>query len=196
MELGQAAHYGREEFERYSCWNVTKRHDPTLRQGLYRTLCQLLQPLSERERLKTLGQLLGWFGTPAPSRSTHRILSANEVVQLADGGLIEIGSHTVTHPVLASLSPTAGGEEIRQSKVRLEEILAHPVTSFAYPYGGRAHYTKQTVAAVRETGYQRACSNFDGLVRPNSDRWELPRFLVRDWDAEEFACRFRDWLRS
>jgi len=126
-------------------------------------------------------------------RRTHRTLTPQEVIGLADGGLVEIGSHTVTHPVLSALPLIAQRAEMDGSKACLEEILGRPVASFAYPFGGRSHYTEQTVAAVREAGFERACSNFAGTVRRGTDRWQLPRFLVRDWDGGEFARNLEDW---
>jgi peptidoglycan/xylan/chitin deacetylase (PgdA/CDA1 family) len=118
------------------------------------------------------------------------------MIRLADGGLIEIGSHTLSHPVLAALPVAAQIDEISGSKARLEQLLGHPVTSFAYPFGGRSHYTDQTVAAVREAGFEWACSNFAGMVWPSTDRWQLPRLLVRDWDGDQFARNLEGWIRD
>jgi peptidoglycan/xylan/chitin deacetylase (PgdA/CDA1 family) len=193
--LGAAASYSTEDFRRHSHWNVTKQTDPTPRQRLYRSLCQLLGSLSEDERRRVVEDLLTWAGMEVTARPTHRILSADEVLRLAEGGLVEVGSHTVTHPVLSTLPLATQRNEILSSKIRLEEILGHPVSSFAYPYGGRSHYTAETVTAVREAGFDRACSNFGGVVRRGADMWQLPRFLVRDWDGEEFADRLGEWVR-
>jgi peptidoglycan/xylan/chitin deacetylase (PgdA/CDA1 family) len=89
---------------------------------------------------------------------------------------------------------TAQLDEILKSKARLEEILGHSTASFAYPFGGRRHYTEETVIAVRRAGFEWACSNFAGIVRSGTDRWQLPRFLVRDWDGDEFARNLKGWL--
>jgi peptidoglycan/xylan/chitin deacetylase (PgdA/CDA1 family) len=192
--LGSAAHYGEDARESYRGWNVSRSDTPTLRQQLYRSLVQILEALPANKPQETTGDLLSWAGIEIFARPTHRTLLAEEVVRLADGGLVEVASHTENHPVLSSLPLCAQQDEIVKSKTRLEEIIGQTVTSFAYPYGRRSSYTNETVAAVREAGFHCACSNFPGSVRPDADLWQLPRFLVRDWNGEEFADRLRQWL--
>jgi peptidoglycan/xylan/chitin deacetylase (PgdA/CDA1 family) len=175
-------------------WNVLEEGSRSPRQSLYCSLHHLLRPLTDPERRQILETLLQWAGAKRNARTTYRALCPDEVLQLAAGGLVEIGAHTVTHPVLSTLSNAEQYAEIQQSKTDLEKILGHAVTSFAYPYGSTSDYTNETVAAVRQAGYARACANFSGTVRMNSDRFQLPRFLVRDWDGDSFARQLRHWL--
>ena len=134
-----------------------------------------------------------WAGTDRKVRDTHRALRPEEVVSLNAGGLVEIGAHTVTHPVLSAHAPDAQEREIRLSKRRLEDILARPVGLFAYPFGERADYTPETVEIVREAGFSCACSNFEGWVRRGTSEHELPRYVARDWNGEEFARELAAW---
>ncbi|MEJ7654285.1 MAG: polysaccharide deacetylase family protein, partial [Chloroflexia bacterium] len=78
-------------------------------------------------------------------------------------------------------------EEIAGSKSRIEELTEKAVASFSYPFGRKGDYTRQTVSLVRSAGFACACSNSPGAVGSRSDRWQLPRIYVEDWDAEEFA---------
>ena len=193
-EIGDGTHYNSEDESKRNCaWHVLKTETPTPRQQLYRSLCQLLYTLPVRDQRTALDALMVWAGAESGCRPTHRALTPDEVRLLAKDGLVEVGSHTVEHPALSALSVTAQRDEIGRSKIRLEEILGHPVTSFAYPYGTRSDYTAETVKIVREAGYDHACSNFEGLVRQDTDPWQLPRYLVRDWDGEEFARRLKEW---
>jgi peptidoglycan/xylan/chitin deacetylase (PgdA/CDA1 family) len=120
-------------------------------------------------------------------------MTAEEVRHLADGGLVTIGSHTVTHPVLSALAPDKQRAELEQSRAQLEELLEKPVKTFAYPFGGQTDYTAETIRILRETGYDCACSYFSGVVRARTDRYQLPRIQVRDWDGDELARLLR-WL--
>jgi peptidoglycan/xylan/chitin deacetylase (PgdA/CDA1 family) len=177
-------------------WNVSQPESATPRQLVYRSLQRLLRPLPEESRRDVLDELRRWANGASIDAGHSAPLSVEEVIQLASGGLVEVGAHTVTHPVLSTISVDAQFTEIQQSKKYLEEILGFPVTSFAYPFGARSDYTEETVAATRRAGFMRACSNFPGLIGPDADVYQLPRFLVRDWDGEEFSRRLRSWLSS
>jgi peptidoglycan/xylan/chitin deacetylase (PgdA/CDA1 family) len=194
-ELGRAAHYSKEDFEQHRHWSVLEKDDPSPRQHLYRALCELLCPLPKEERDKILDELLTWASSTSMSRPAHHSLSPDEVLHLVEGGLVEVGAHTVTHPLLARLRAATQRDEIQGSKTHLEEILGRSVNSFSYPYGSRSAYTAETVTIVREAGFTCACSNFADAVWQGSDSFQLPRVLVRDWDGEEFAHRLEAWLR-
>jgi len=63
----------------------------------------------------------------------------------------EIGSHTVTHVDLTQLNDTFLSEEIKHSKLILEEIIGKPVASFCYPGG---HYNARVIQFVKRAGYR------------------------------------------
>lgn len=190
-ELGYASHYGEDAYQRHRHWVASSEDDPSPRHSLYRMLHRLLQPLPEDERRAALDELVDWSGAEAPSYPAHRPLSLPEVSDLEQGGLIEVGAHTVTHPLLSVTAMASQRDEIGESKTRLEEAVGHPVTSFAYPYGG---YVAETVDLVREAGFERACSTFEDTVRRRADRFRLPRVEIQDWNGEEFARRLSRWL--
>jgi peptidoglycan/xylan/chitin deacetylase (PgdA/CDA1 family) len=175
-------------------WSVAERHDPGPQQTAYCALHQLLRPLMEDERRQVLSALREWAGAGAVPLGHRAPLSPAEVVELAEGDLVEVGSHSVTHPVFATLSATAQRMEIERSKSELEDILGRTVRSFAYPYGAKSDYTEETTAAVEQAGYLCACANFPAIIDAATDRFQLPRFLVRDWDGDEFSRRLAGWL--
>jgi peptidoglycan/xylan/chitin deacetylase (PgdA/CDA1 family) len=168
---------------------------PEPRQRAYVAIYGMLFKLSDTERENALEQLRRG-ATRGDDRRQHRCLTANELRELASGDLVEIGAHTLTHPVLAELPLDLQEQEIVGSKRRLEALTGKNVTSFAYPYGKKNHYNRQTVAAVRANGFECACSNFGGLVTRSSNRFELPRFQPMDWDGDHFADVLDWWYRD
>jgi peptidoglycan/xylan/chitin deacetylase (PgdA/CDA1 family) len=193
-ELDEDAQYSNESSQRHRRWKAQEA-PLSPQHALYYTLWQLLHSASPETRQEVLGALLRWGGIESVSRPTHRTLLPEEVHALADGDLIEIGAHSVTHSALSALPGPAQQEEIRQSKAHLEEILGRPVTCFAYPYGRRRDYTPETTTLVQAAGFACACSNFSGAVHRSTDRFQLPRLYVHDWDGEQFTQVLSEWLR-
>ncbi len=191
-ELGSAVTYVEEAFERHRGWHVEQPNDPTPRQRLFRSLYHQLHATQPRERERLLQELRAWAGTEREGRPSHRMLTAEELVELDRAELIEIGAHTVSHPVLANLPALEQQQEIQESKHQLEQVLRHPVTSFAYPHGAG---TPETITLVRDAGFERACCSDPGLVPRRSNRYWLPRVEIRDCDGEQFARSLRAWLR-
>ena len=162
--------------------------DEFSRSSLYVSLYRELQPMPHGERREVLNQLLDSSHQSSSVRESHRIMSAEEVGTLADGGLIEIGAHTVTHPPLSSQPLETQRAEVQNSKSWVEERLGRPIASFSYPFGGSTHYSAETVRAVREAGYLRACTNAARRVARADSLYELPRFNTSDMTASDLEA--------
>ena len=192
-KLGDDAVYTDEKFGTHKKWNVLRREDPTQRHRLYRTLCRLLRPMTEDARQRTLSTLRAWAGQTPDRDCEARMLTGDDVRRLASGRWVEVGAHTVTHPVLGGLTSDVQRREIGTSKQCLEAIIGRPVNTFAYPYGTKADYTNATATFVQEEGFALACSNYPEAVTRTSDVYQLPRFVVRDWSEERFAGTLAAW---
>ena len=86
----------------------------------------------------------------------------------ADRG-VEIGSHTVSHPHLSTLSDDEVRRELCDSKEEIEAELGLPCPDFAYPYG---EHDQRVRGAVRAAGYEQAYALQDA---PRNDRFALRR---------------------
>lgn len=190
-DLGPDQRYPVEVQRQHAGWRAGTDF-PTERHRLFVTLYRLLRPLGDPERQRVLTNLAAWSGGAA-GPSTARPLTSSEARAIGGDGLVEIGAHTLTHPQLSALDQEAQREEIRGSRVALEEATGREVVSFAYPYGSPSDYTPETVTLVAEAGYSGACTTFPGAVRRSSGRFELPRLHVGDCDGDDFARRLADW---
>ena len=161
------------------------------RYSLYYSLYELLYPLSTIERSHLLDQLLLWANKEPELRLTHQMMTLKELSSLQPGGIIEVGAHTVTHPFLATIPLQTQQKEIQENKIQLEEIFGHPIESFAYPHG---NYNSETSDLVRQAGFTCACTTNANIVGKNSDRFQLPRFAVENWNGEEFAKQLSKWF--
>lgn len=99
----------------------------------------------------------------------------------------DIGSHTVTHPSLPSLSQTQITSELTTSKNYLDDLLGEPTHLFATPYCE----SNTTVVNIAKTLYQssRNCEPIAN-TKANFDRYNLNSFIVLNTttDAELVAA--------
>jgi peptidoglycan/xylan/chitin deacetylase (PgdA/CDA1 family) len=145
---------------------------------------QQLHSMSLIDREDVIAALFGDAGIERSLDPHSRLLRAQEVAQLAASRLMEIGAHTQSHPSLATLGPANQLREIIGSKRELEQVVGRRVTSFAYPFGTREHYSGDTIQLVRAAGFKRACANGGGTVQPDSSHFALPRVHVPDCDGD------------
>jgi peptidoglycan/xylan/chitin deacetylase (PgdA/CDA1 family) len=98
-----------------------------------------------------------------------RVMSEAQLLEVARHRLIEIGSHTSRHTVLAGADEGTAYAEMEGSRIELEELLGVEVLSFAYP---DCHYSPACPAAAARAGYTSAVT-CDG--RGGWDPFELKR---------------------
>lgn len=80
-------------------------------------------------------------------------MTHDQLVAAGESDLVEIASHTVTHPFLTRESPAEQTREIYESKRVLAASTGRPVRYFAYPSGD---YDGAVLARVRDSGYEAA----------------------------------------
>jgi peptidoglycan/xylan/chitin deacetylase (PgdA/CDA1 family) len=171
-------------------WQAWGTDTPSAVHKAYRQIYNLLLPLAPSQRNEVMDQLSDWAGVDRTARPSHRLLSEDQLACLAHSDFIDIGVHTMEHPVLASLSVIDQMKEIGGAKMRIERIIGKTSLLFSYPYGKRNHYGKATVEIVRRTGFEYACTNVPGMVAPGTDVLQLPRVIVPALDGPAF----RQWL--
>ncbi len=130
-----------------------------------------------------IGQVSNWdAGVALP------VAGWSAVREMAAAGFT-CGSHTVTHPRLADLSPDACAHELRDARRRLEDGLGAPVRHLAYPFGS----VNETVRRLAEdAGYRTACAVTRGLSTDADDPLLLQRVHILGHDSfVDFVCRLR-----
>jgi peptidoglycan/xylan/chitin deacetylase (PgdA/CDA1 family) len=195
-DLGPAVSYSEADRRGdYDCRVWTMK--PGSRFAFYYSVWQRLRPLSGALRKVALDQIRSWSSSKPTHNSTHRPLSAEELQSLAQGGMTDVGAHTVSHAMLPACSIENQRHEILESKISLERLLARPVTSFAYPYG---EYTGETATLVREAGFACACStvpeSFQRDILRNSRYLTLPRIAAEDCNGKQFVNYLDRWFKS
>ena len=142
------------------------------REGMERVLRELkYRPSAERERLARAVAEAAEIETPS-----NLMLTRDGVRALGRYG-VDVGAHTVRHPILARTDSSEAWREISEGKRELEAIAGGSVSLFAYPNGRPGDdYGPEHVRMVREAGFAAAVSTAWGAADRASDRLQLPRF--------------------
>ena len=123
-----------------------------------------------------VGQSNAWdsaYGEDLP------LLKWEQIKQLQTEG-VEFGSHSASHCLLTSLSPTEVVREGFRSRAILEHELGKPIRAFAYPYGDVDQVVKHLIGAC---GYVFGLSCQSGRSSFQDSLLALPRIEVEGFDS-------------
>ncbi|PKO89914.1 MAG: carbohydrate esterase family protein [Betaproteobacteria bacterium HGW-Betaproteobacteria-10] len=138
------------------------------------------------ERLAITEQLADLVGVTPPA---DLMMTSQQLIELHHAGM-QIGAHTVSHPILAKLSESKAVDEIAGSRDFLTTLLKERIRLFAYPNGrpGTDYLPEQT-RLVSLLGFDAAVSTTYGAAKSTSDLYQLPRFTPWDRTKLRFAAR-------
>ena len=160
--------------------------DAASRRAAIEVLIEQLKYRPMPERGELVERLADALGAALPK---DLMMGPAQIRCLHNAGM-QIGGHTVNHPILAVLGEPRARAEIVDGKRRLEDIIGAPVTLFAYPNGkpGR-DYGPRDVELVRQAGFAAAVSTMRGVANRDSDIFQLPRFTPWDRSPRRFGLR-------
>ena len=118
----------------------------------------------------------------------NRCLTWREVIELQSNN-IEIGSHTVTHPQLISLTQQEVEYELTYSKTVIEDKLGKSCDSFSYPYAfpeGNKQFVSFLRKILLKSGYHNCVSTIVGTMGKKADNFFIKRIPVNSDDDEQF----------
>jgi len=142
-----------------------------------------LEPIQRRLVVK---QIEDWAGSALPN---DLMMRSDQLLALRDADM-QIGAHTVSHPILEKVTDAQARWEIASSQDVLQTRLGQPVTLFAYPNGKPGtDYSARHVAMVRDAGFVAAVSTATGVASSGSDLHQLPRFTPWDRGRLRFGAR-------
>ena len=158
----------------------------------------VLKTLPDEVKEETLARTLSLLGVELPQLPPEEFSAVtwNELRQMEAAGM-QIGSHTVTHPVLTKVNDERLYREVHESRLRLTGLLGHPIGQFCYPAGA---YDERVKEAVLREGYRcvattkrglndRGCNTM-ALLRIHAER-DLPRFAQSSCGIEPLIKKLR-----
>lgn len=117
----------------------------------------------------------------------YEALNWDEAAKMTQGG-IAFGAHTLTHPILSTLSLEEQMREISLSRERVRSKIGH-CEHFAYPNGQTGDWNGDTKVALLRAGFKTAWTTLPGRVntKRSPDPFTLSRITL---DESGIAGRF------
>lgn len=155
---------------------------------------EVLPCATTEERQKAYASLCDriYQSTDTPTRAFHTLLADaidkdtgwtadpyltrwDDLQTMLQSGLLTVGSHTVTHPMLAKIPMAQVRTELWESKERIEKMTGAEVRHFSYPHSS---YSPEVAEAVQEAGYRTATLGYGGAIRRGDSPYTLNRNYI------------------
>ncbi len=99
-------------------------------------------------------------------------------IQNLDKDILEVGSHTATHPNCTNLTDDEEFDyELKYSKAKLERMVGYRTDHFNYPAGA---FDERVIRQVKAAGYKTAVSLIPGFNDSRTDPFCLKRIYVNE----------------
>ena len=141
-----------------------------------------IQPISIINFLKTLRLEVIWEIIRLYQKETNTLpktpmnMNVNQLIEVRNSGLVEIGAHTLNHPLLKNEDRNFVINEIERSIDYLSEILDSEIKYFAYPNGRYGvDFSDREVAILKTKGIRLAFSTDKEIISNQKSPYLIPR---------------------
>jgi peptidoglycan/xylan/chitin deacetylase (PgdA/CDA1 family) len=143
-----------------------------------------LKRIPDEEKDAAITRIARSLGVDLPAKPPPEFgpVTWEQLLEMQSNG-IDIGSHTVTHPILTKVTNERLAEELLQSRSLLQSKLGQNVDLFCYPNGS---YDRRVRNAVADAGYRCAVTVEPGLNGHDQDLLTLKR-ISTEQDLAHFA---------
>lgn len=156
------------------------------RKDIAHEILKKIKHKDQDSRNKAVSKLVEQVNIPLPR---DLMMSSQQVLEMHEAG-IDIGGHTVNHPILTKLKNEDAEAEIINGKNYLEVLLGKPIEFFAYPNGQPVQdFNSKHKVMAKKCGFKAALSTAWGVSTRETDKYELARFTPWDKTPEKFLLR-------
>jgi peptidoglycan/xylan/chitin deacetylase (PgdA/CDA1 family) len=158
---------------------------------------------SEQKKVQLIEKLLGYIKYNNVTRRIELVNRLKEITQvdikerlmmtdyevkeLSRAGM-EIGGHTVNHPILTCADDDEVRQEIVEGKLFLEKLIGKELKYFAYPNGqAKKDYNELHMQLVEEAGFSAALTTNNGAIDKDSGMFDLSRISIDHTDKFKFG---------
>jgi len=153
-------------------------------------------PSNQREEfLHTLSETLQW-NSVSTDDSHCRLLQWTQVRHMVKSGLIEFGSHTMSHHQISKLDKGEAEFEIGTSFRRLTEETGEKPSTFSYPNGTDDDISNWGIQLLESYGYQGACTMAGKPLTHTSQLFRIPRIGAGGYPLHGLAMKMASLVSS
>ncbi|MFH2138895.1 MAG: polysaccharide deacetylase family protein [Candidatus Omnitrophota bacterium] len=116
----------------------------------------------------TIFVVANWVGEPG-------MMSWEQIKEISDTELIEIGSHTLDHNELTKIRKDEARRQVKDSKMFLAEKLHKKINFLCYPCGSFDGFIR---SLTELSGYKGACATHPGGEWPLDDEFAIRRIRI------------------
>lgn len=101
----------------------------------------------------------------------------DQINEMVDSGLVDIGNHLVSHDSAISIDDTELRRQINSAQSKIREKTGITPELFSFPYG---EYALEDINTVKQTGFIAAFGQHSGAIGTKSDFLALPRYALNE----------------
>lgn len=155
-------------------------------------IVEWLKHMPTEKRDPILMRLLPQEESSDDASDVDSMMTWKQVIEISRNG-VEIGAHTVSHPLLTYEDPPTVERELRASKKVLEERVGKNVRSFAYPNGDCDERVRR---CVEQAGYECAFTTRPGWYDRRQDSYSIRRILLHEGNLTDGDGRYSSAMLS
>jgi peptidoglycan/xylan/chitin deacetylase (PgdA/CDA1 family) len=161
--------------------------EPGTRLRAFYEIWLALRGLDPPTREAALEEIADWSDAPRPAG--RPLLTWEQLREFAALPGLELGAHTLTHPVLPGCSADDARAEIAAGADGLRAGVGVQVDQFAYPFGA---WNRSVARLVAELGFRAAYTTDGNAISWRSSLHTLPRVPAEEHAQSDFARSLAD----
>ncbi len=107
-------------------------------------------------------------------------LKTEQIKEMAASGLVQFGSHTYDHPMLATISEDEVYYQLSEAKSILKEVTGQPINALAYPSGSFNDAVMSIVSEYHSFAYTTKEHEYWGQANVMLPRYYVPRGMSKE----------------
>lgn len=166
---------------------------PTTRCEVFFKVWELLRYLPNAEIQKQMNIMRAWCEFTASKKEIKLPMSEQQLTDLANNSLINIGLHTHTHPALQGKEKSMQADEIITNKNILCKKYGVKANHLAYPYGS---FDDTSIETAKMLNIDCCFTTEEKNITADACLYSLGRYQVWDWGIKEFKQQLEKWMTN